>query len=70
MKSSAAPRPMSEVQVASVLLALEVTKELLRETPYLQRSFEDAALADVSFMESVSPEGLEGILSDRITKPR
>lgn len=61
---------MSNVQVASVLLALEITKELLRETPHLQRGFEDAALADVSFMESVSPKALESILSDRITKPR
>lgn len=57
---------MSEVQAQAVLLGLEVLRELLRETPELYVQIEDVVLSDVSFMDVVPIDELNGLLSRRV----
>ena len=56
------PLVMNYIQVQSVLLALEVAREILRETPWVYRGLKRVMLSDVAYMQSIKTSQLAVLL--------
>lgn len=58
------PLVMTYIQVQSVLLALEVIREVLRETPWVYRRMKGVMLSDVAYMQSIKTSQLIVLLGE------